>query len=250
MQQSLIVWTHSPLLAEQLTPYVKLRTELNTIDDDHWWLNYEANGLTLQGFLDGQKFTLCFDLMSGQMRYRQQHGGGRKEPLAKAVGIKGNLVPKILDATAGMGREAFLLASLGCSVTAVERHPIIFALLQDAVTRLMNDHQTPLMPTQLRIIWEDSISYIETIDSQDFDVIYLDPMFPEREKSAAVKKEMRVFKRLAGQDQDDVKLLTAALNAKCKRVVVKRPNYAPSIGNVKPSFQIQSKKHRFDVYLP
>jgi 16S rRNA (guanine1516-N2)-methyltransferase len=241
--------TVSASVAAQLPTEIALPIDDNDeVDEHHWRLSREPQGLTLKGQLEGQPFKLCFDLLSGEMRYRQRFGGGRKEPLARAIGLKANPSPKVIDATAGMGREAFLLASLGCQVIAVERNPIIFVLLDDAIRRALNEPRLPFTQQQLKLVYQNSIDYLGKIDTGLYDVIYLDPMFPAREKSAAVKKEMRVFKRLAGEDLDDQQLLSAALKTASQRVVVKRPNYAPPIGDIKPSFQIKSKKHRFDVY--
>ncbi len=244
------VFTHSLQLSTQLQGQVEcLGNDQQPISESDWLLAEEPEGVTLRGLLEGQQFTLRFDLLSGQMNYRRQFGGGRKEPLAKAIGLKHNAKPKVLDATAGMGRESFLLASLGCTVTAVERNPVIFALLSDAVKRALTAPKLPFTAEQLQVIHHDSIEFISSLTGDAFEVIYLDPMFPARDKSAAVKKEMRIFKRLAGSDNDDAELLKAAIETGCKRVVVKRPNYAPFIGATKPSFQIESKKHRFDVYV-
>jgi len=85
--------------------------------------------------------------------------------------------------------------------------------------------------------------------AQQPDVIYLDPMYPHREKSAAVKKEMRVFQSLVGEDLDADNLLEPALALAKYRVVVKRPSYAPPLNNKKPSTSIKMKKNRFDVYV-
>lgn len=243
------VFTHSHQLSAQLEGQIECLSESwHSISDSDWLLTEEPEGITLRGQLEGQDFAIRFDLLSGQMNYRRQFGGGRKEPLAKALGLKHNAKPKVLDATAGMGRESFLLAALGCTVTAVERNPVIFALLSDAVKRALTSPKLPFTAEQLKVIHHDSIEYLTNLNEHSFEVIYLDPMFPAREKSAAVKKEMRIFKRLAGSDTDDTELLIAAIDTGCKRVVVKRPNYAPFIGAIKPSFQIESKKHRFDVY--
>ncbi len=217
---------------------------------DNWYLEMEQERLTLFGVLEDNSFQLSFDLMSGSMNYRRKHGGGRKEPLAKAVGLKHNATPFVIDATAGMGREAFLLANLGCRVHAIERIPITYLLLQNAIQRLFQEGTSVITQGQLMLHFADSIEYLEKLRPIEYpEVIYLDPMFPEREKSAAVKKEMRIFKRLAGADLDDQKLLAVSLLRATKRVVVKRPACAPFVGNRAPSFQIESKKHRFDVYL-
>lgn len=221
-----------------------------TVTDDRWYLEKLDDYLSLLGQLDGQAFKLSFDFLDGAMSFRRQHGGGRKEPLAKAIGLKHNAMPEVIDATAGMGREAFLLASMGCQVTAFERNPIIYSLLDDAQRRLSNDENSTSLSARLSIKHCNSIESLNRLDATKHPkVIYMDPMFPERSKSAAVKKEMRIFKQLAGADIDDAELLQAALSAARERVVVKRPSKAPFVGQVKPSFQITSKKHRFDVYL-
>ena len=77
-------------------------------------------------------------------------------------------------------------------------------------------------------------------------------MFPHKKKSALVKKEMRAFQQLLGADMDSARLLEVALNYAGKRVVVKRPSYAEPIqlaSGRKPNTAIESKKHRFDVYI-
>ena len=89
---------------------------------------------------------------------------------------------------------------------------------------------------------------MNTLDEQ-IDVVYLDPMFPHRKKSALVKKEMRVFQQLLGSDDDADSLLAPARELAGKRVVVKRPAYAEPLADVPPAMAITSKKHRFDVYI-
>ncbi|WMS85979.1 class I SAM-dependent methyltransferase [Pleionea litopenaei] len=211
-----------------------------------WWLDYSSdNKLSLSGKLTDSTFDIFFDFNDPSLMYRLKNGGGRKEPLAKAIGLKGNSCPSVIDATTGMGRESFLLAHLGCHVTSLERNPVIFSLLNNALSRYQK--QSTLNWSLLN---HDSIQYLSGLQNESRpDVVYLDPMFPERSKSAAVKKEMRVFKQLAGEDLDADMLLTAALNAATQRVVVKRPKSAPFLNQQSPSHQIVSKKHRFDVYL-
>ncbi len=246
MTSSLRLFTTQPDVAKKFQDRLAIKLCDRESDHAYWALNYINNQLTLCGLIDNTPFKLAFDLLSGQMNFRKLHGGGRKEPLAKAVGVKGEIIPSVIDATAGMGREAYLLAYLGCQVTALERQPITFLLLQDAIARAKLESLTG----SLQLIHIDSIEYLSSLAAEQFpDVVYLDPMFPARDKSAAVKKEMRIFKKLAGEDLDDSELLKTALNAAKKRVVVKRPNYAPFVGDLKPSHQIESKKHRFDVYM-
>ncbi len=244
-------FTTEKSLQQQLPSECNLELQDSVVvTDDCWYLENLSDHLTLLGQLEGQTFQLSFDFLAGAMSYRRQHGGGRKEPLAKAIGLKQNATPRVIDATAGMGREAFLLASMGCQVTAYERNPIIYSLLQDARRRLSNDDNSNQLSSRLTVRYGNSIQLLNKLNASNYpEVIYMDPMFPERTKSAAVKKEMRIFKQLAGADSDDAELLQAALVSATGRVVVKRPIKAPFVGNLKPSFQITSKKHRFDVYL-
>ena len=202
--------------------------------------------------LDGSKTGAVFvDFASDALTYRRSHGGGlKKEAIAKAVGVKGNNAPSVVDATAGLGQDGFILASLGCHVTLLERSPVVAALLADGLDRASKDtvlsgwitERLSLrhgVSTQLMSNWQDEAP----------DVVYLDPMFPHRKKSALVKKEMRLFQKLLGSDEDAGLLLEPALNLAKKRVVVKRPADAPFLANKKPNMDISSKKHRFDVYL-
>lgn len=187
--------------------------------------------------------------------YRRAKGGGRSERIAKAVGLKGQKVPRVLDATAGLGVDAFVLASLGCRVTMLERVPAVSALLQDGLARSRlyaseNDAGLEAILNRLQLIRRDAIEYLSTLTEADApDVVYLDPMFPERRKSAAVKKQMQLFHQLIGPDADADRLFETALSCACERVVVKRPRIAPALTDREPSYVIQGKRNRYDIYL-
>lgn len=180
-----------------------------------------------------------------KLQHRKNFGGGRQQAIAKAVGLKRGYTPKLLDGTAGLGKDSFILASLNCQVTMCERNPIMHALLQDGLRRL---HSASAVAPDLTLLSENTLEHLKQ-NSDTYDVIYLDPMYPHRSKSALVKKEMRIIRKLVGDDTDFDDVLEAALNAAKKRVVVKRPKTAPSIGAIPPSHCIESKKTRFDVYL-
>ncbi len=193
----------------------------------------------------------CYPLKSILRRaasiYRKQHGGGRKEPIVKAVGLKGNEQWHVVDATPGLGRDAFVLVSVGCHVTMIERSPIVAALLEDGIRRLQIDY--PDLASRMTLQHGNSAEVMQYFDGEDVNAIYLDPMFPHKKKSALVKKEMRLFQQLLGHDPDADALLPPALKLATHRVVVKRPNSADVLAGHKPSMAIESKKHRFDVYL-
>lgn len=209
-------------------------------------LTLEDGKLAVKDFSEAKQQGVFVDFLSGSSVYRQQHGGGKKEPIAKAVGVKGQEVPVVLDATPGLGRDAFVLASLGCRVVMMERSPVVAALLADGLHRFAE--QAPELEEKFRLIHGNSIEGMNTLDEQ-IDVVYLDPMFPHRKKSALVKKEMRVFQQLLGSDDDADSLLAPARELAGKRVVVKRPAYAEPLADVPPAMAITSKKHRFDVYI-
>lgn len=210
----------------------------------------QNNQLELQKTDEPKLGAIAVNFVSGAMAHRRQFGGGRGEAIAKAVGVKGNYLPTIIDATAGLGRDAFVLASIGCHVTMFERHPVVAALLEDGLNRA---YQDPIIGQQLQkllhLIYNSSLLGLNSHQEKP-DVVYLDPMFPHRQKSALVKKEMRIFQQLVGNDLDAESLLEPARRLAKKRVVVKRPDYAPFLANQKPTAEIKTKNHRFDIYTP
>ncbi|ABA57566.1 Protein of unknown function DUF548 [Nitrosococcus oceani ATCC 19707] len=193
---------------------------------------------------------LFVDFVKGAMGYRRRQGEGRKQPLARAIGLKGNVCPDVLDATAGLGRDAFVLAMLGCPVRLIEQSPVIGALLEDGLARARKTPETAPIIAQMTLMQANAVDWMGTLNAQDFpDVVYLDPMYPERTKSALVKKEMRLLRILAGKDENAPLLLEVALECARQRVVVKRPRPGVFLAGVKPDFSIESKTTRFDIYL-
>lgn len=190
------------------------------------------------------------DWVEGHAAHRRRFGGGRGQPLAKAVGLKQAQTPSVVDATAGLGRDAFVLASLGCAVTLLERHPAIAALLADGLQRASADAEIgAYVRERMQLVHADAIAWLQQ-HPQVTDVVYLDPMYPHRDKSALVKKEMRAFQVIVGSDTDGAELLQAALHGARRRVVVKRPKRAPPLAERAPAFSISSPNTRYDVYLP
>lgn len=188
------------------------------------------------------------DFVGGAMAHRRKFGGGRGEAVAKAVGVKGGYLPDVVDATAGLGRDAFVLASIGCRVRMLERHPVVAALLDDGLQRGYQDADIgPWLRERLQLIHASSLAELANLTPRP-DVVYLDPMFPHKQKSALVKKEMRVFQSLVGPDNDADGLLEPARSLARKRVVVKRPDYAPPLADVATQNAVVTKGHRFDIY--
>ncbi|KGQ70786.1 hypothetical protein OA57_05400 [Chelonobacter oris] len=192
---------------------------------------------------------VAVDFTSGAMAHRRKFGGGRGEAVAKAVGIKKAYMPSVIDATAGLGRDAFVLAAIGCQVRLIERNPVVFMLLQDGLQRAYHDPEIgDWLQQRLQLLPIDSLTALSA-QTEAADVVYLDPMYPHKQKSALVKKEMRIFQYLVGADLDSDQLLAPARQLARKRVVVKRPDYAPFLAAEKPHFSQATKNHRFDVYM-
>lgn len=187
------------------------------------------------------------DFTAGRAAHRRLHGGGRAQPLARAVGLKGTAPLTVTDATAGLGQDAFVLASLGAEVTLLERSPVVGALLADALRRARADPDVADIAARMTLQVGEAATLLKTLPPPD--VIYLDPMYPHRTKSALPKKEMRLFRLLVGPDDDAAGLLAAARVAALRRVVVKRPAGAPFLGDAKPDGRLESKNTRYDLYL-
>ncbi|WP_022942782.1 class I SAM-dependent methyltransferase [Psychromonas hadalis] len=203
--------------------------------------------LALEQVDDPKQGLVFVDFVSGATAHRRKFGGGKGQAIAKAIGLKAGVQIDVIDATAGLGRDAFVLASLGCNVTLVERSPVAAALLDDGLQRAyLNLEIGEWMQQRMLLHFGSSIEYLK---KHQTDVVYLDPMFPHKKKSALVKKEMRIFQGVVGADLDADNLLDVALQSARYRVVVKRPDYAPFLDDKKPSMSIKTKKNRFDVYI-
>jgi 16S rRNA (guanine1516-N2)-methyltransferase len=212
----------------------------------------DEGGLHLQ-ILRPSVLKIQVDFTSSQMKYRRLKGGGRNQLIAKAVGLKSNLSPVVLDATAGLGKDAFVLASLGCHVYMAERNPWVRILLEDGLRRasLVAENMPDLKSIleRLELFEGDAKGLFESQVMETAGVIYLDPMFPHPEKRALVKKEMQALQYLIGEDEDTEDLLNMALSTKVKRIVVKRPRTEEGIAFRKASYELEGKRNRYDIYL-
>ncbi len=190
------------------------------------------------------------DFIGGAIGYRRKYGNNRKSLLAKAVGIKSGKKPFIFDATAGLGRDSFIFALLGCKVQMAERSPIIADLLEDALEKAAKYQETSEIISRISFFKGDACDWLKNINEDELpDIIYLDPMFPERKKSSLVKKEMRILKNIVGDDNDIDRLFFMSLSKANKRVVVKRPRTAPFLSDKEPSYSLKGKSGRFDIYM-
>ncbi len=212
------------------------------------------DGLVLHAVGAEHGLSIRADFHGSTVTYRRKQGGGKGQMIAKAIGVRSGVHPWVLDATAGLGGDAFVLASLGCPMTLLERVPAVRLLLEDGLAqarRFAVDQDSGLVEVldRMTVVEADSLNYLREISEEDRpDVVYLDPMFPVRTKSAMVKKEMRVFHSLVGPDPDADGLLEAALSCARYRVVVKRPRRAPALVGPAPSHVLEGKSNRYDVY--
>ncbi len=200
--------------------------------------------------LENNKEQIQLDFSSGKSLHRFLYGGGKNQPLAKACGLNKRQDLQLLDATAGLAQDAFVLATLNNkgNTTLIEQHPAVYSLIQTALLQNIKNKTIADVCKSMKVINANAVTYMEK-NSNLYDVIYLDPMYPERKKSAKVKKGMKLLQDIIGHEQDENALLSVAIDAAKKRVVVKRPKGAPYYAGLKPSFDYTSKNTRYDVYL-
>jgi 16S rRNA (guanine1516-N2)-methyltransferase len=216
---------------------------------DAYYLCLNEQGLQLRHSGPCVPGPIRIDFVSGALAHRRRYGGGRSQPLARAAGMKPGFNPTVWDATAGLGRDGFVLASLGCRVTLCERSATLAALLQDALQRADADIGGWVC-RRLHLVHGDSSVLLQNLGGRrQPEVVYLDPMYPPGKEHVLVKKEMRALQELLGPDRDSDALLEIALSSARRRVVVKRPRRAGWLNAKKPDTCIVSKKTRYDIYV-
>ena len=214
-----------------------------------------GEALSLRAQIDGETVRLQPDFLAGALDWRRKHGGGRGEPVVRAIWGKQRDAPTVFDATGGLARDSFVLAASGCTVQACEQQAIVAALVGHALERARAaaaaTEDSELLSLLARLDYQhgDSLQWLQRHAPGSVDVVYLDPMFPPRPGSAKVKKDMQLLQRLAEIGAGDALLLPARRVA-CQRVVVKRPNYAPPLAGITPSGQLPAGANRFDIYAP
>lgn len=265
--------------AEALAAHLKT-TLLDATPEASIWLSVDAAGLSLT---DGDQ------AMRGdftKLQKRLQYHNLTHELLVKATKVKGREKLRVIDATAGMGEDSLLLAASGCEVTLYEQDPVIAALLQDTMRRTLEEAALHEIVMRMQLVEGDSIDHLrklgeaatgsnvqcgmegedahhgssphETLDAtangSDIalkrpDVIYLDPMFPERQKSGLVKKKFQLIHYLEAPAENEEALMQAAIAARPFKIVVKRPAKGPYLAGLKPSYSLDGKAIRYDCYV-
>lgn len=191
---------------------------------------------------------LRVDFVGGAVGHRLRFGGGRGQDLPKAMGFRRGKTPAVIDATAGLGRDSFLLASLGAQVTMIERSDQMHALLADGMARAeaAGDPYSDII-ARMTLMKGDAKDLLPTLSG---DAILIDPMHPERSKSALVKQELRQVREIVGVDPDAADLLQIAIDHPAPRVVLKWPTRADPIPGMRScSHQIIGKSTRYDVFM-
>ena len=191
---------------------------------------------------------LRVDFVSGAVAHRLRFGGGRGQALAKAMGLRAGKTPMIIDATAGLGRDSFLLASLGAKVIMIERSEKIHGLLAQGMKRAFKQGgEFREIIDRMTLLRGDAKDLLGGLTAE---AILIDPMHPPRNKSALVKRELRQVREIVGTDDDAADLVRIALKHAGNRVVLKWPAKAdPILGIQACSHQIIGKSTRYDVFM-
>ena len=218
-------------------------TEVTRVETGDCELRQGEDGLELVG----NGMVLRADFMRLLPRLLPDRLG--RELLVRAARVRGVASPTVVDATAGLGEDSLLLAAAGFSVTMFEKDPVIASLLRDALERASNEPQLTKVVSRMRLVEGDSVVGLRELGFAP-DVVFLDPMFPERTKSAAVKKKFQLLHLLERPCDNERELLEAALAARPRKVVVKRPPKGPALAGARPSHSLAGKAVRYDVIVP
>ena len=229
-------------------PAILMNADATTPLTCDFYLRFETRGLTLSLNEPSAPGGLCIDFGAPDLT-RRTRDSLKQQNLCKAVGLKGSQPLRILDATAGLGKDAWLLASAGATVLMLERSSVVFALLQDGIAR--GRARGAAKSSILERMQLQHTDFLHTGESlPKFDVVYLDPMFPPTSKTARAKKDMYLLQRLLGENScDELSLLAKARAMAQKRIVVKRAKLSPYLARVKPDIEFKGSGNRFDVYM-
>ncbi|HFB66155.1 MAG TPA: hypothetical protein ENJ60_11525 [Aeromonadales bacterium] len=244
---SISLWSDDPAFETEIQHYAKT---LGIMISDAAELIVErlTDRWQLRGNFEGAPGVVSIDFCDDKTLWRLKNPGTGKQPLASAIGIKKSHRPTVLDCTAGLGKDAFLLATLGSQVYLTERHPVVHLLLEDGLTRAQQHPSlAPIFKHNMQLTG-DTLDDARAKLPEAPDVIYMDPMYPKphHKKTAQVKKEMQLLRYLVGPDDDADQWLQKARNWS-EKVVVKRPNWAEPLATDIHS-SVKGKNHRYDIY--
>lgn len=247
MGEPIAVFAATPAYSEQARALAErvagVLVEPGDIPAEALALRIDDSGLCLKA--DGMELRADFSTMLPRL----QQSALSRELLVRAARVRGADHPRVVDATAGLGEDSIMLAAAGFEVAMFERDPVIAALLDDALRRAAEDARLSGIVGRMRLMEGDSIAALRALDYAP-DVVYLDPMFPGRTKSAAVKKKFQLLHHLERPCADEKELLEAALTAHPRKIVIKRPVKGPHLAGVKPSHSLSGKAVRYDCIVP
>lgn len=208
-------------------------------------LGKNEKGLVLEG--SGQLLQADLEKMLPRLRQANLE----REMLVKASRVKGvEGTPIAVDATAGFAEDSLLLAAAGFRVILFERDPVIALLLEDALERAKSHEILGAIVERMELHQEDSIEGLKNLKVVP-DIVLLDPMFPQRQKSALIKKKFQLLQQLEKPCEEEAELLDAAIQAGPRKVVIKRPLKGPYLAGKKPSHSMEGKAIRYDcIVLP
>lgn len=231
----------------------------NLCDQHNLVIDYINNKLSIYE-KSNPKANICVDFNNGKVAHSLKFSINKSHPLAKATSVS-NIKRQlcVLDTTAGLGKDSIILAKLGLKVFMLERCQALHALLHDGITRASLHYETKNIVANLRLLRaQNSVTFMQRLSKLialkkitfQPDIIYLDPMFPKKNKTALVKKDMQILQLLHKETQDAEKLLEPALSLAKYRVIVKRPSKANFLDSKKASYQLIGKTCRYDIYTP
>ena len=208
-----------------------------------------GEALTLR--IDGDGLSLCGCGMTfrgdfTQMLHRITHGRLPHEMLARLS--KTHVPhPTAVDATAGMGEDSLLLAACGYEVTLYEQNPVIAALLQDALHRAKSHPVLRPIVERMHPVEGDSTLWMPKMSDAPT-LVYLDPMFPARQKSGLIHKKLQLIQKLEQPCAEESALLEAALAAHAQKILIKRPLKGAPLAGKTPHYSVKGKAIRYDCF--
>ncbi|MEX0431238.1 class I SAM-dependent methyltransferase [Spiribacter insolitus] len=224
-----------------------LATEpVDTPPRDGLYLTADSNGLALCRAL---RPPVCMraEFLRGAQGFRMARQRHQREAIARACGVGGGSCPRVVDATAGLGRDAFILAATGAQIILLERSAVVYALLVDGLRRAAGGGAEDIV-SRMTAIHIEAVEWLRGHGTDEKpDTVYLDPMYKGRRRAAA-GKELALLQALLGPPESDAELFEAARTAACNRVVVKRHRRAPALAGITPDYRLTGRSTRFDVY--
>lgn len=201
---------------------------------------FDSKGVSLMGY--GLSYQGDFE----SMLHRVTNGRLQHEMLVRAVKAE-KVGRRAIDATAGMGEDAFLIAAQGYEVTMYEQNPVVAVLLKDALRRVRKNNVLKDIAARMKLVEENSVENMKVL-LNPVDVIYLDPMFPARQKSGLINKKLQLIQKLEPPCSDEIELFDAAIQAKPGKIIVKRPLKSAFLAERRPSYSLKGKAIRYDCY--